>query len=250
MKKVWIFVVIIILLLGGYLVYSKTDIKDKLNNKKDTNINNNINTEDEKALLSKEIEDIYSNLGFLVILDAVHNYNDGGNYEAAKGENFIGNTSNRQIFVMQQILKDENNNSNFIILDSEGKDSNEKMSPSDEYVMAYYPYDLFNQEYKKYFSDNFDIDNRVVSSLNTKYDKDKKYVYYENKKIGLNGINVTSMDITSVSYDSNTKTYTSFVKINYSDRASELMKIDSSNGIIKYTRSNNNLYLESFEINK
>ena len=220
MKKVWIFVVIIILLLGGYLVYSKTDIKDKLNNKKDTDINNNINTEDEKALLSKEIE------------------------------NFIGNTSNRQIFVMQQILKDENNNSNFIILDSEGKDSNEKMSPSDEYVMAYYPYDLFNQEYKKYFSDNFDIDNRVVSSLNTKYDKDKKYVYYENKKIGLNGINVTSMDITSVSYDSNTKTYTSFVKINYSDRASELMKIDSSNGIIKYTRSNNNLYLESFEINK
>ena len=53
-----------------------------------------------------------------------------------------------------------------------------------------------------------------------------------------------------LSYDSNTKTYTSFVKINYSDRASELMKIDSSNGIIKYTRSNNNLYLESFEINK
>ena len=73
---------------------------------------------------------------------------------------------------------------------------------------------------------------------------------YGNKKIGLNGINVTSMDITSVSYDSNTKTYTSFVKINYSDRVSELMKIDSSNGIIKYTRSNNNLYLESFEINK
>ncbi|MEE1370949.1 MAG: hypothetical protein U0K48_02190 [Bacilli bacterium] len=73
---------------------------------------------------------------------------------------------------------------------------------------------------------------------------------YGNKKIGLNGINVTSMDIISVSYDSNTKTYTSFVKINYSDRASELMKIDSSNGIIKYTRSNNNLYLESFEINK
>ena len=36
MKKVWIFVVIIILLLGGYLVYSKTDIKDKL---KDYNIN-------------------------------------------------------------------------------------------------------------------------------------------------------------------------------------------------------------------
>lgn len=105
MKKVWIFVVIIILLLGGYLVYSKTDIKDKLNNKKDTDINNNINTEDEKALLSKEIEDIYSNLGFLVILDAVHNYNDGGNYEAAKGENFIGNTSNKQLFVMQQILK-------------------------------------------------------------------------------------------------------------------------------------------------
>lgn len=73
---------------------------------------------------------------------------------------------------------------------------------------------------------------------------------YGNKKIGLNGINVTSMDITSVSYDSNTKTYTSFVKINYSDRANKLMKIDSSNGIIKYTRSNNNLYLESFEINK
>ena len=138
---------------------------------------------------------------------------------------------------MQQILKDENNNSNFIILDSEGKDSNEKMSSSDEYVMAYYPYDLFNQEYKKYFSDNFDIYNRVFSILNTKYDKDKKYVYYENKKIGLNGINVTSMDIISVSYDSNTKTYTSFVKINYSDRASKLMKIDSSNGIIKYTRS-------------
>lgn len=67
MKKVWIFVVIIILLLGGYLVYSKTDIKDKLNNKKDTDINNNINTEDEKALLSKDLEDIYSNLGFLVI---------------------------------------------------------------------------------------------------------------------------------------------------------------------------------------
>lgn len=44
------------------MVYSKTDIKDKLNNKKDTDINNNINTEDEKALLSKDLEDIYSNL--------------------------------------------------------------------------------------------------------------------------------------------------------------------------------------------
>lgn len=254
MKKVWIIVVIIILLLGGYLVYSKTDIKDKLNNKKDTDVNNNvntnINTEDEKTLLSKDLEDIYSNLGFLVILDAVHNYNDGGKYEAAKGENFIGNTSNKQLFVMQQILKDENNNNNFIILDSEGKTSNEKISPSDGYVMAYYPYDLFNQEYKKYFSDDFDIDNRVVSNLNTKYDKDKKYVYYENKKQGLNGVNVTSIDITSVSYDSTTKTYTSSVKINYSDRARELMKIDSSDGTIKYTRGNNNLYLESFEINK
>ena len=101
-------------------------------------------------------------------------------------------------------------------------------------------------------SGNIDLVIRCIRKnyMNTKYDKDKKYVYYENKKIGLNGINVTSMDITSISYDSNTKTYTSSVKINYSDRARELMKIDSSNGIIKYTRSNNNLYLESFEINK
>lgn len=262
MKKIFIIISLILILALGYNGYHLYVKYNKINNLKDE-ISSREKVDEEYVTLldsiTKEVGsfdknekslDFCSNLGFLVILDAVHNYNDGGNYEAAKGENFIGNTSNRQLFVMQQILKDENNNSNFIILDSEGKDSNEKMSPSDEYVMAYYPYDLFNQEYKKYFSDNFDIDNRVVSSLNTKYDKDKKYVYYENKKIGLNGINVTSMDITSISYDSSSKIYTSSVKINYSDRARELMKIDSSNGIIKYTRSNNNLYLESFEINK
>ena len=81
------------------MVYSKTDIKDKLNNKKDTDINNNINTEDEKALLSKEIEDIYSNLGFLVILDAVHNYNDGGITTIGKMKDIKGNESLEEVFL-------------------------------------------------------------------------------------------------------------------------------------------------------
>lgn len=249
MKKVWIFVVIIILLLGGYLVYSKMDIKDKLNDKKDSSINNNINNEEEVNNLSNDLKDISSNLGLLVIFDAVYNYNDGGRYEPDTGKNLL-TTGNKQVFIMEQILKDSKNYDNFIVLSSDGKEVVENAFPTEETTVAYYPYDLFKEEYKKYFNDNFDIDNREKSSFDTKYDKDKNYIYYENKKIGLNGINVTSIDITSVNYDSSSKTYTSLVKINYSDRAKERMNIDSSNGTIKYIRDNNNLYLVSFEINK
>ena len=121
------------------------------------------------------------------------------------------------------------------------------MSPSDEYVMAYYPYDLFNQEYKKYFSDNFDLDNRVVSSLNTKYDKD--YVYFDNRHPGSNGVYVSMITSDKVEYKKGE--YIASIKATYSTRLADILDKETSNGIISYTKDgDNNIILKSFILKK
>ena len=151
---------------------------------------------------------------------------------------------------MEQILLDTSNYGKFVILDTEGKEEISGVTPSDEYILAYYPYDLFNIEYKKYFNDNFDIDNRIKSNIKTKYDNDDNYIYYENKKLGLNGVGITKMEVNDISYDDKSNVYTSNVKINYTDRAKNLLNVDSHDGIIKYVRDKDNLYLVSFEVSK
>lgn len=245
MKKVLIILIIIVLCIGGYFIYNNTDLKDKINGN-DTDVNQ-IDMTKEKESLSTDLEDIYNSLGLLAIYNSVHNYNDGGDYKIDTNKNLLANVSDKQLFVMEQIVSDTSLDKNFIILDSEGKVVNEDMSPRDQLVTVYYKYQLFNDEYQKYFSGSFDNDNREVSKLNNKYDNDKNYIYYNNKKLGLNGVNVTNMKVMSIDLD-NDNVYNATIEVNYSDRAKELLKIDKSNASIRYTRNNNKMYLVSFEI--
>lgn len=241
-KLILVLFVVVILLVGGYFVYNNIYLEK--------NKGNDFDAISEKESFNNDLESIEKNLGLLVILNSVHNYNDGGKYEPDKGKNLIGDVSDKQLFVMEQILLNTSNYSKFVILDTEGKEEISGVTPSDEYILAYYPYDLFNIEYKKYFNDNFDIDNRIKSNINTKYDNDDNYIYYENKKLGLNGVGITKMEVNDISYDDKSNVYTSNVKINYTDRAKNLLNVDSHDGIIKYVRDKDNLYLVSFEVSK
>lgn len=240
MKKVLIvLMVMIVLLIGGYLFYSNVDTDKILNN------NTDIDIDMEKEKINTYLEGVYGNLGLMAILNSLDNYNNGGNYEIDMNTNLLGSTSAKQLFVMEQIVMDSSLVSNFVILSSEGEIIDDGI-PNDMTSIAYYPLELFNDEYKKYFNSDFDIDNREISVMKNKYDNDKNYVYYNNKKLSLNGVRVLSMEVNDISLNDNV--YTANIKMTYSDRAKELLNKDSSDALLKYTRSNNNIYLLSFEV--
>lgn len=240
MKKVLIVLMImIVLLIGGYLFYSNVDTDKILNN------NTDIDIDMEKEKINTYLEGVYGNLGLMAILNSLDNYNNGGNYEIDMNTNLLGSTSAKQLFVMEQIVMDSSLVSNFVVLSSEGEVIDDGI-PNDMTSIAYYPLELFNDEYKKYFNSDFDIDNREISVMKNKYDNDKNYVYYNNKKLSLNGVRVLSMEVNDISLNDNV--YTANIKMTYSDRAKELLNKDSSDALLKYTRSNNNIYLLSFEV--
>lgn len=247
MKKfILIILVIGIILGGGYLIYNNILLGDNLNIK---NYNDDFEQQEEEKFLKNELDSISSSLGFLVIISSVDNYNDGGAYEPEKDQNLLEDNNNKQLFVMEQIVSNTDNYKNFIVLDLEGKAlEEENIYPTDQFSIAYYPYELFSKEYNKYFNESFDIENRKKSNINTKYDNDKNYIFYENKRPGLNGMGVKNIEINSISYDNKNKKYKANLKLNYTERTLSILKSNNDNAQLTYTKNNENINLLSFEI--
>ena len=99
----------------------------------------------------------------------------------------------------------------------------------------------------KYFGEDFDIDNRKVSTLNTAQDKSKDYVYYNNKRAGANGLSVDAMTVNKVEYNKEDALLVADITLTYSSRASSL-GYSYSNMTLNYTRDNDNLILKSMFI--
>lgn len=238
MKKGIIFLLIVIVAtIGGYLYFSKGTIKGT-----------DVDVTKEKEKLNDDLQDITKSLGWLVITSGIDNYNSGGKYEPQKNKDLLATTENRQLFIMEKILEKESNYSRFVKVAQDGSvDKDPNTIVTDEMTTAYYPANLFNTEYKKYFGEDFDIDNRKVSTLNTAQDKSKDYVYYNNKRAGANGLSVDAMTVNKVEYNKEDALLVADITLTYSSRASSL-GYSYNNMTLNYTRDNDNLILKSMFI--
>lgn len=201
----------------------------------------------EKETLTTEIKNVSKNFGYILLLDSIDNYNKGGKYEPEKDKNILSSTSYKQIFVMEQILFDTNNYKDFIVLDSNGEETEEDVLPTENTAISYYPYDKFNKEYKKYFDGDFAYSSSLKGVTNNKYDNER-YVYYPNRRAGLNGMGLSDIIINKITYDNKNNEYSAYIKINYNNTTKSITGMDSSTGILKYTRTNYKINYTSLEI--
>lgn len=80
---------------------------------------------------------------------------------------------------------------------------------------------------------------------NTKYDD--RYVYYDNRRAGTNGVYVSMMKANSVEYKNGR--YVSELVVTYSTSASGLVGADEDIAVIEYTKDvDNNIMLKSFTL--
>lgn len=241
------FLVIIVLLIivgigaiGYFISHDEANTNTEVDNNKTS-----FNEVEERENLNTNIKDIERSLGWLAVVSSIENYNAGGDYEVVTNKDFLEDISNRQLFVMEQILNNTDSYKDFIVLNGFSLEETDELDPTDETSISYYPYDLFNIEYKKYFGEDFKVSKAKVSNSKTKYDSDSNYVYYENKRSGANGLYVSSITIENVEYDTNTKTYTASISLNYSERAIQNLGIDSNQATLSYLRDNDSIILKS-----
>ena len=159
----------------------------------------------------------------------------------------LSSNENRQLFIMEYILKNEENYKNFVLIDSMTGNEISEGYPTDEFTIAYYPYKLFNIEYKKFFNEDFDVYNmKKLPNEQYKYDKSNDYVYYYNRRSDSNGKYVSNMTVEDTIYDEETKEYTSSINMIYSERLATEIGSTSGKATIIYTIVNENYILKSF----
>lgn len=218
-----ILIFISIILLGGVFVYfsMRSDNSDVSLEKE----NVNFSSSDEKESMTLFLEDVKSSLSIITILTSIEKYNAGGDYVTKKNENLLESVSAKQLFILEIIVADYANNDNFVILNTLGDVDDDIVFPTEEGSYAYYPYDLFILEYNKYFKDEFEVMKRDVSSFMNKYDEDIGYIYYNNKRAGLNGLFIEKIVVDDIELlDKNI--YSASVTLNYSDRLSSLLSVE------------------------
>ncbi len=254
-KKVGIIVFILLLLvvMGLGVVWFLNDDKEenKVNEVKGTSANK---VEEVPEVSSEEkqeddanvdvqafVNDVVGPLGWLVVIDT---FVDG---RVKYDVDYLGSMNNRQLFVMEYILRDENSHGDFVVLSSDGKSILEDGSPVSQATYAYYPYDKFNVMYKKFFDRDFSKADKAISYGGyTEYDSNDDYIYYVNRRSGANGLGVTEMKILEKVPNDDGGNYTAKVEITYSERLASNLKMNSSKGEIIYHISDGRVIMDSF----
>ncbi|MCI6265313.1 MAG: hypothetical protein MR598_00515 [Erysipelotrichaceae bacterium] len=241
-------IVIILLGLAGAYLWKENKLgKNTEDQGGTTTVNQNFNEVEERESLNQDIQEIEASLGFLAILTSVDKYNGGGDYVTKKGVNLLEATEDKQLFVMEQIVRNSENDKNFVVLDMNGEVDKEITSPTTDGATAYYPADLFKTEYAKYFKETFSMKDRKVSSNNNQYDQDSNYVYYENRRPGLNGLSVTGITIEKIEKNT-TDTYLANITLHYNDRTSSMLGASSEEAELIYSRRENIIQIESYKL--
>lgn len=241
-------IVIILLGLAGAYLWKENKLgKNTEDQGGTTTVNQNFNEVEERESLNQDIQEIEASLGFLAILTSVDKYNAGGDYVTKKGVNLLEATEDKQLFVMEQIVRNSENDKNFVVLDMNGEVDKEITSPTTDGATAYYPADLFKTEYAKYFKETFSMKDRKVSSNNNQYDQDSNYVYYENRRPGLNGLSVTGITIEKIEKNT-TDTYLANITLHYNDRTSSMLGASSEEAELIYSRRENIIQIESYKL--
>lgn len=241
-------IVIILLGLAGAYLWKENKLGQNTEDQGGTTTTNqNFNEVEEREALNQNIQEIEASLGFLAILTSVDKYNAGGDYVTKKGTNLLEATEDRQLFVMEQIVENSENDKKFVVLDMNGEVDKEITSPTTDGATAYYPADLFKTEYAKYFKETFSMKDRKVSSNNNQYDQDSNYVYYENRRPGLNGLSVTGITIEKIEKNT-TDTYLANITLHYNDRTSSMLGASSEEAELIYSRRENIIQIESYKL--
>lgn len=233
MKKVAIVILILVIILGGFIIFQN---------------DNKFNEEEEKQYLEEELNELTKSLGWITIVSSFENYNIGGEYEPIRNKNLIEKTEDKQLFIMEKILENKENESKFIIINSNTEQEESGLLPTEDATIAYYPYEEFNVEYKKYFNQDLKVEETKKSGLNLTYDNNPNYVYYENKRSGVNGQYVEKIAIDSIKYDKQSKNNIAEVTITYSKAQTEKTGYNSDKAEIQYKKQGKNIILESLII--
>lgn len=217
-----LFVIILIAMLGGYYVLNKTYHKNYI----------------EEKDLNDFLETITTPLSRITILTGIDNELKNGTHKITKNENILKLKDYKEIFIMEKILGNEDNIKNFTVLSPDGSTVLDSI-PTEDAVDAYYPYDLFNKEYKKYFGKNYKKEG--LKNIST-----KEYVKYINRRSGSNGLSVEKFNTEKISYNGNS--YTAQISITYSQREAELLKYREDTGILEFNIKEDNIIINSFTI--
>jgi len=197
--------------------------------------------DEEIEVLNNKLKEIGSPLGWIIIVDGINNQDSSGKYNISFNEDLFDNYGYRQLFVMEYILSTEDNYNLFTVLDMNGKKIDDL--PTSDFTLAYLKYDEFNDYYKSLFGEDFD--NTKAMKGNTSYDK--KYVYYDNRRAGSNGVYVSMVQADEVEYVDGI--YRGNVTVTYSTGASELVGNSEDKAVIEYTKDiNDSIIFKSFTL--
>lgn len=229
MKKI-IITTLIMLLLIGCTSKTKSDIELK-----------NIN---------QFLEENSRSLGVLIIVSTIDNYHTAGTYKVTSEKNLIESNENKQLFIMEKILEDNSNYDKFIVgINNETFEIIDE-KPTSDMTLAYIPYNDFNKYYKKYFNEDFNTKKAKKSAYENVYDKSNDYVYYENRRPGMNGLYVENIKANNIKYNKKTKEYSAEITITYSNKEQDILGYKTDQGIICYEKENENIFLKTFIIKR
>ena len=256
----------VIVLLGGtiILIENANKIKDKVSNKtelshqEETTNKDELNTNDEVSTNTDNFDEQQEKAEFTTILNdykgpfsntlvkvMIEEYATNQTYSIPKNQNLISSPSNKQFFILEYLL--ETQKEKFIVLNGFNNEVTKELQPTDDGTLSYFPTKEFQTAYKQLFGQEMDVSKREKSASNTKYDNDSNYIYYNNKRIGTNGMSAT-IKLDKITYNNNL--YQASVTINYSTRMQENLQVASNKATLTYQKVNNSFYLKEFTLNK
>lgn len=193
--------------------------------------------------LKENLQTIIKPLGFLVIIsDPSSGLQD---YCVEKGNDILETVQSRQLFIMEDILQDSYNFKLFTTLVDNQMETYE--APTDEMVLVYLPYDVFNKQYETLFNEPFDIAHSITSEA-LPDNIANAYVYYDNRRAGNNGVGVDSFEVEQINAAASSETYEAVLVLHYSERAAERLGRSFDNATLKYQVIGEQLVLKGLYI--
>ena len=155
----------------------------------------------DEAWCNTQLNEMIWPLGWICLLSDETSFAEA--YHVAKGENIFQKENVRKLFVMESLLSDPNFTDQFVAL--EGENIVQLDYPTDETVSAYLPYDIFIENYKRFFDQGFSEKN--------------DYIDYDNRRPGANGMRVEKINVKQAQYDEVAELYVATIELIYSERA-------------------------------
>ena len=169
-----------------------------------------------KAWIQAQIDEYQKELGWMLILSDEQSF--ATDYHVVRGENILSEEKAKQLFTMEYLVEHKRDGSTFMIAGEQGLEMTD--DPTQEFVAVYVDYETFNEQYRYFFDEDFDI-NAGMRMEGEQAAKD--YVYYDNRRPGSNGVQAEKIAVGECTYEEGAQLYTVALTISYSERAQEML---------------------------